>query len=265
MNKTFMTAIADESDRFISAIEQTQPAAPVPSCPDWDADELLWHLTEVHAFWAQVLATGARTDEQIEQIEQGKPARPGDRAATIALFREQTDALIAELHRHADDDESAWFWLDSAQTVGSTRRMQAHEATMHRIDAELTAGVESAPVPPDLAADGIRHAVEVMWAWWGKVPGFELTTSTGAVALEANDWGESVVLQPGRWEGKDQSGESQAVPGAVLAPDAEPVARVRGTAEELYRWLWGRAEEPATEGDPAALAALRAARDEGMN
>ena len=89
------------------------------------------------------------------------PTCPADPAATRLLFEQATRALLDALAAR-DDTEAAWFWLPTARTVGSTRRMQAHEATMHRVDAEAAAGVASAPIDAELAADGIGHAVEVM-------------------------------------------------------------------------------------------------------
>ena len=35
--------------------------------------------------------------------------------------------------------------------------MQTHEATMHRVDAELAAGLPIGPINPEVAADGIDH------------------------------------------------------------------------------------------------------------
>lgn len=51
------------------------------------------------------------------------------------------------------------------QTVGFTRRMQTYEATMHRVDAELTAGLPVGPIAPDVAASAVDHAIDVMWGW----------------------------------------------------------------------------------------------------
>ncbi len=288
-----MTTIEEESDRFVRAIELADPAAPVPTCPDWTADDLLWHLTEVHAFWAGILATGALTDAEVEAVEAAKPDRPGDRGTMLALFRDQTSALLAQLTAR-DDAEPAWFWLDTDHSVGATRRMQAHEAVMHRIDAEMTAGVDSAPIAPDIAWAGVRHAVEVMWAWWGTVPGFEFTPAGGVVSLVATDIDGEYAVQPGRWRGVGESGKSYDVAGirpaaataadgaaATAADDAAataadgaaasaadaglaPIARLTGTAEELDRWLWSRGPEPAASGDTETLEALRAGVAEGM-
>ena len=51
--------------------------------------------------------------------------------------------------------------------MGFVRRRQAHEALIHRIDAELTAGRRT-PVDPLLGADGVDEALRVMY---GGVPG----------------------------------------------------------------------------------------------
>ncbi|HPZ48587.1 MAG TPA: hypothetical protein PLA44_01885, partial [Propionibacteriaceae bacterium] len=63
------------------------------------------------------------------------------------------------------------------------------------------------------------------------------------------------------WSGP---GTSYDEPSAVLIDDGAPFATVTGTAEELERWLWGRGVEPATSGDDATLAALRACRNADM-
>ncbi len=260
---SLQSVIATESARFRDAVVRAHPEAAVPTCPEWSADDLLWHLTEVHAFWAGILASGAVTDEESEAVDAAKPARPGDRAALLALFDEQTEALLARLAERSDD-EPAWFWLEPARTVGSTRRMQAHEAVMHRIDAESAAGMESAPIDEALAADGVSHAIEVMWAWWGTLPGFEFRPVAGSVLLQEGDSDRSWLVQPGRWVGVGESGKAYDVPGVMRAAAGEPAAVIRGSAEALDRWLWGRGPEPASSGDPASLAALRLARSQGM-
>lgn len=258
-----LTLINTETDRFIAALRQVDADAPVPTCPEWTAGDLLWHLTEVHAFWAEILRSGARADEESEAIEARKPQRPSDREETIALLIDETAALVAELAAR-EDAEPAWSWFPSGQTVGFTRRMQVHEATMHRVDAELTAGLVPTPIPHDVAADGIAHGVEVMWGWWGTNPGFSFTPSAGIVQLVATDGG-AWLIAGGRWRGVGrESGRQYDEPGAVLVENADPAATITGTAEELYRWLWGRADEPTASGDAASLDALRLARAQGM-
>ncbi|WP_298758133.1 maleylpyruvate isomerase N-terminal domain-containing protein, partial [uncultured Nocardioides sp.] len=45
-----------ESTRFRDVLALTPSQARVPTCPDWDADDLLWHLAEVQWFWGGVVA-----------------------------------------------------------------------------------------------------------------------------------------------------------------------------------------------------------------
>ena len=61
--------------------------------------------------------------------------------ALLARRASATEALLSQLAARADD-EPAWFWYSAVQGVGITRRMQTHEATIHRVDAELTARFE---------------------------------------------------------------------------------------------------------------------------
>lgn len=257
-----LALINSETDRFIAVLRDVDPQAPVPTCPEWTAADLLWHLTEVHAFWAHILASGAVTDEESEQVEAGNPARLDDRAAVVELLEAETAALVGELAAR-EDAQPAWSWFAADQTVGFTRRMQMHEATMHRVDAEAAAGVASAPITLEVAADGIAHAIDVMLAWWGTLPGFTFEPSAGVVELRPSD-AEPRLVVGGRWRGTGQSGKSYDEPGITFASEAEPVATISGSAEELYRWLWGRGPEPSASGDESALDAVRAAQAQGM-
>ena len=255
--------ISAETELFADAVVAADAAAPVPTCPDWTASDLLWHLTEVHAFWARILSSGVLTDDDSEAVENDKPARPETADGIVALLRAETAALVAELDQRADE-QPAWSWFGTDQTVGFTRRMQVHEAVMHRIDAELTAGREVTAVDPEVAEAGVLHAVDVMFAWWGTLPGFTFTPTEGVVALTLTDRARTVLVHPGRWRGVGQSGKSYDQPGIVRVTDLAPVGGFAGTAEQLDRWLWGRGDEPEGDGDQAALDAVRAVVAEGI-
>ena len=60
------------------------------------------------------------------------------------------------------DDVTVWTWLDTDHSVGFVRRRQAHEALIHRLDAELTAGVVT-ELDAGLATDGVLEAIEWMF------------------------------------------------------------------------------------------------------
>ena len=50
----YLAHLARESARFAEVIAEVPPAAPVLSCPAWNADDLLWHLGEVQWFWGTI-------------------------------------------------------------------------------------------------------------------------------------------------------------------------------------------------------------------
>src|SRR5699024_7302518 len=57
MSTDAITTIRQEADRLASALTTVSPDQQVPTCPEWTAEDLLWHLTEVHEFWAEILRT----------------------------------------------------------------------------------------------------------------------------------------------------------------------------------------------------------------
>jgi len=152
----YLTHLADESRRFVEVLRPTPAHAPVPSCPGWDADDLLWHLGSVQSFWADVVEHAVADPAEVTE-----PARPESRPGLVRFFEVATGRLQRVL---AETDPAAprWTW-STEQTAGFTRRRQAQEALVHRVDAELTAGVPRAPMDPALAADGVDEALRVVF------------------------------------------------------------------------------------------------------
>ncbi|HEY7359904.1 MAG TPA: maleylpyruvate isomerase N-terminal domain-containing protein, partial [Streptosporangiaceae bacterium] len=130
----FLDHLELESARFAEAISSAPPGAQVPSCPDWNADDLLWHLAEVQWLWGTVVRE-RMTGDQAEAL---KPARPTGRAGLAAFF-ERASRELADVLAATPPGTPAWTWSED-HTVGFIRRRQAHEALIHRVDAELTAG-----------------------------------------------------------------------------------------------------------------------------
>jgi len=153
----FLDHLELESARFAEAINSAPPRAQVPSCPDWNADDLLWHLAEVQWFWGTVVRDGLDG----AAAEQRKPPRPEGRAALMSFYLSASADLGAALSSAAPETP-AWTWADD-KTVGFIRRRQAHEALIHRLDAELTAGHGRAHMDPALSADGTDEALRIMY------------------------------------------------------------------------------------------------------
>src|SRR5205823_7007051 len=113
--------------------------------------------------WPRCSGSGARSCASAQPGTRRRSSShrgPGDRAGLAAFFdrasRELADVLAA-----TPPDTRAWTWSED-QTVGFIRRRQAHEALIHRVDAELTAGRRT-PMDPGLSADGVDEALRVMY------------------------------------------------------------------------------------------------------
>lgn len=258
----YLAHLARESSRFAAAIRLAAPDARVPSCPDWNADDLLWHLGHVQWFWGTVVREGLTGD----QAEERMPPRPDGRDGLLAFY-DRSSRELAEALAAAAPDSPAWTWSDDNHTAGFIRRRQAHEAQIHRVDAELTAG-ERTPLDPDLSGDGVDEALCVMY---GGVPGWGKFTpgAAGTVGLRAVDTGQTWLVTLGRFTGTDPDGTSYDEPDIHLADDDPATtasAEISGTAGDLVCWLWHRTPLAPVDraGDPEALGQFDAAIAPGI-
>lgn len=246
----YLEHLRRESARFREVLASCDPAARVPSCPDWDAGDLVWHLAEVQLFWSRIVRLRPATPDDVDLPP---PERPATYAETLEAFDDFSRALVTELDR-ADPAEPAWHWSGDHRVVTSHRR-QAHEALIHRLDAEQTAGVDPTPLDPRLAADGVHEALDVMYG--GEPPehaGFEATG--GLVAVELGDTGDRFLVEPGRITDGDHVG-----PHLVVRASGDAAATVRGTAADVDAWLWHRVPRTVleTEGDRVLVESFEAA------
>jgi uncharacterized protein (TIGR03083 family) len=259
-NASYLDALREESRRFRVALTDCDPAARVPACPDWDASDLLWHLAGVQWFWSWVIENRPKAPSEDQQ----RPERPATYDALLAAFDEHSAALVGALEA-ADPADPAWTW-STEQSVGFTSRRQAHEALIHRLDAEQTAGSVT-PLDSALAADGVEEALDVMFGGcppWGSYAG-----GPEHVRVDLSDTGESVWVQLGRFTGTDPDGDEHDEEDVHVVPDpgSEPDAVVSGPAAALDAWLWRRGDdaEITVTGDRDIYDRFRACVDQPIN
>ncbi len=239
--------LARESARFREVLTGVDAAAKVPTCPGWTATDLAYHLTEVQWFWAQILARRPHGPAGVTG-EGGAPVLDElvepDRAATYDAQLAAFDEASADLHAQvasAPPEAEAWSWAE--QTVGFTQRRQAHEALIHRLDAEAAARMAWAPIDPALAADGVD---EVLTLFYGlRPPWATFTPDERIVLVECTDVPHSWWVELGRVAGTAPDGtqledEALRVLDADAPRPAHPTATISGTAEHLDAWLWHR-------------------------
>ncbi|MBE7163625.1 MAG: maleylpyruvate isomerase family mycothiol-dependent enzyme, partial [Williamsia herbipolensis] len=239
MTIDFDTHTREQSARFGEVLRDADPAARVPTCPDWNAGDLLYHLAEVHYFWATIVRDRI-TDEAVVdgEVEAAKPARPDDHGELSALYERTTSDLL-EVLQAADDATPVWMWAPD-ESVGFVRRFQAHEALFHRVDAELAAGAEVTPLPEELAVDGIDVVLRMQKTWR---PGWADWNVDGPIGrIETTDTGDDWTVAIGTWSGHSpDTGKTYDGEYALEVLDAgEPTFTIRGTAAAVDAWLWGR-------------------------
>lgn len=247
----FIAAIREQSERFLDAVAVAAPDDPVPSCPGWSVTDLVWHLAEVQHFWARV-ASGRPGDEIVE------PARPDGAVALRALAATAGTELLEALSA-ADPATPCWSWHPDGGTLAWVARRQAHEALVHRVDAELAAGRDVRPPSTRFAQDGVD---EVLTVFVHGVPPWGSFVPDGAtVRVECSNAPDAWLLHLGRFVGTGpESGAHHDVDAADVVrlaererPDADLV--VEGRAWELDRWLWGRRPAEVVVTGPADLEA----------
>jgi uncharacterized protein (TIGR03083 family) len=239
----YLDAIDRDSAGLLAAARQAGGAAPVPSCPEWDVADLVWHIGEVHHFWATI----AR-DQLTEWEQYSQPARPDTFDATVEFARSSAGELAGVL-RATPPDTPVWTWSSQNDVAWIVRRM-AHETAIHRHDAEQSANRDW-QLPAELAADGIDEFLTQ----------FLPNVRDGAPPLDG-----SVHLHC-----TDTEGEWTVVVGPdgsydVTRGHSKGTAAIRGPANELLLALWRRVGlDPPIEifGDPAVATALVTRTDLG--
>ena len=231
----YLVAIERDAVALLDAA-RSQPSAPVLTCPGWDMTALVGHTGGAHR-WA------------INAVLQDEPGRPDFELppdeGVFEWFEEGVQELIAVL-RSADPAKSVWTFDRNDRTPTFWARRQAHETAVHRADAEVSVGRAITPADAALAVDGINEALTVFVPMVAK-RGADVPSTGQSVHLHATDAeGEWLIAFDG-------------VP-TVTTGHAKGDAAVRGTASDLYFWLWGRSPLDRLEvfGDAEAVARLRA-------
>ena len=239
--RAYLDDLAGEGARLGAAARAAGVAAPVPTCPGWQVADLLVHTARVYRHKTYVV------EHRLQERPTGGAWQVDDPAPADApaFFDAELAALLRAL-RATDPATRVWSFAQADPTVGSWCRRMAHETVIHRVDAELAAGVPG-PVRPALAVDGIDEVLDVFLA--PRAEGASLGEPPATVHLHATD-------VPGEWLVR-------------LGPDGIEVERghakgdaaVRGTASALSLWLWGRLPLEALEvlGEVEAADRLRTA------
>lgn len=228
--------LADATQRFAQALADVDLAAPVAACPGWSVRDVAVHLGGVHQWAAHAVRAGEPTLV---------PTQPDEgRTALVRWYADSARGLRDVLDATAPS-APAWTLDVDDRTAGFWSRRQVHETLMHLWDVEAAVGTPT-PYAPDLAWDGVREVVEVMYPRQVRLG--RVAPLDPGVRLLPTDVGSDVGSDVG-----------PARTGLVLGRSGD--LEVGAPAEVLLRLLWHRADPVAEvrDADPRALAALAGA------
>ncbi|MBK0866196.1 maleylpyruvate isomerase family mycothiol-dependent enzyme [Saccharopolyspora sp. HNM0986] len=235
--------LKEQVGAFRAAAVAAGPDATVPTCPGWDVRKLLRHLARVYAMVQLGLETGP--DDQRPR----PPAAPDAFDAALTWFDERFAELTTALSA-PDPQRAVWAFFPGGTPESWTRRM-THETAIHRLDAVLAAdGGSELIFDPELAADGIDEMLTVI----APLGDWSQSAHQGRVLYHAADAGRTWLVR----FLAGQPPQIGAPADAALGAD-EVDATVAGTADAVYRRVWGRPSGAMITGD-AALGGLVAGR-----
>ncbi|HEX4789451.1 MAG TPA: maleylpyruvate isomerase N-terminal domain-containing protein [Actinospica sp.] len=265
-----------------AAIAAADPEAKVPSCPDWTANRLAHHVAQTYLHKVECIRNGAFPEDWPPSGLDPDP---------LGVLDEGFAALTVVFDEHRPSDAAAT-WYGPDQTVGFWIRRMCQETVVHRVDGEQVAGIELAPIPAEIALDGIdefldlfigylsvdwpEHFTDVLahadprpilvsgggraWTLEARPAGVSVRSSL-AVASEEERARAGSGSADGGSAGSGSADGGSAGSGSAGAESARG-ALVEGEPSELLLWLWGRLGDRSVrrEGDPVLLEQFLALR-----
>lgn len=218
---THLEVLAAEGALFVDAIERGDPDAAVPTCPDWRLRDLVHHTGGIHR-WATKIVSERVTEPSAFDLEDIAGGWPADE--DLASWFRAGHALLVDALRAAPDDLECWSFLRAPSPLAMWARRQAHETTIHRVDAELASGSVHLPHPA-FAADGVDELLQCFLPRRGTKLRSEPARTIGVHATDTNDaWTVTASDEPAKVE--------------IGVGEADVV--VRGKAADLYLLVWNR-------------------------
>jgi len=237
--ETYLQHFDADSER-IAEVASTGLGTAIPFLGTWTVRDLVAHTGAVYAFARANLVAHA-----VEVTAAGAEAQAPEGDEIIPWFRNRRDA-VGEAMRAADLAAEGWTFAGRRPGSFWVRRM-AHETAVHRLDAEAALGVPT-PFAPALAKDAIDEYTEISLRYSSSRPDREYPAQT--LHLHCTDIEGEWML-------------ARAADGSVVvtAEHGKGDAAVRGMAETLLRWIWGRPvadDQVELFGDPDVAAAWAA-------
>ena len=221
-----LAVLETASRRLAELVALAGREAPVPTCPKWNAQALLAHQAMVHR-WATAIVQGRDPIIDRDQVTL--------RTATDlpAYYLEGHAGLVAALRGAPRDLDVMIFLKDAPPPREFWARRQAHETTVHMVDA-LAASLGRLPtaadvdIEPALAVDGIDELLRGFFTR-GRCRLYDGRDET--LVVVATDVARRWVVHVGE--------RLTVEPGEGMVGNRGDLA-ISGTSANLYLALWNR-------------------------
>ena len=222
----YHAALDRDSGAFIDIVRTADLESTVPACPGWTLRDLGRHLGGVHRWALEAVLAGRSGDV---------PNGPTDREPLVDWLEQGAAALLDGL-RNSDPDAPTWTFGRPPRRVSFWSRRQAHETSIHLVDAQQAVG-DRGWLDPRLAADGVDEVVTMFFPRQVRLD--RIPPLSHGIRLVATD----------------AVGPTWILSGDGTDPSASTDATITGPAEEVLLALWGRADLDGlvVEGDPAVV------------
>ncbi|GGS99316.1 maleylpyruvate isomerase family mycothiol-dependent enzyme [Streptomyces chromofuscus] len=236
----FINTLDREGRLLAAAAAEAGTDAKVPTCPDWQVSDLLRHTGMVHR-WATAFVAEARTSYQ-----PGEELPDLDDDDLLSWYREAHRRLVDTLTT-APPDVQCWQVLPAPSPLLCWARRQAHETTVHRVDAEAARGGSLTEIARDVALDGID---ELLRGFHARRKSAVRTEEPRVLRVRVTDGGE--VDDAGDADDAVWTVRLSAEPPVTERNDAGSAdCELSGPAVRLYLSLWNRLPFPEVVGDGA--------------
>lgn len=207
--------------------------ASVPACPGWTVRDVVRHTGSVYRRAVSILELGHAPDEWERE--------PAVGADLVGWYEDGARALLSALTSRTPGSP-VWTWYEPWQQVSFWCRRMAQETVVHRVDVQSATG-RVGPVDEAVAREGVEEVLECWLRYRGTRAGVRGNGESLVIEADGDTWG--VMFGPTGIE---------VTPGLM-----EPDVMIRGVAEEVYLWLWGRRPDSAVviEGAEAVAERLR--------
>ena len=243
MSVDHLEVIASEGARILAAY-RSNPDGRVPWSDRWTVRSVARHVAGSHHAVALILSDRPTADFELAaampRVEADEPAFP-------EWFAANTQRLLAQCRTVPP---TAACWSPHPLLAGTaaywTRRI-AYDTLVHRWDAEAGAGTVGPAMDPGTAADAVDEVLGVGLRVTRAVAGAPAGPAIRLACTDARHEWDLDLAEAGRL--------------TLPTTPIEVAVTLRGTAEALLLWLWGRIDiaerDIEVEGDRSVLARWR--------